>query len=236
MIDDKPVIGQVRFGPMTDPQPRVDLQLPPVIDATAWAADRRVQDNRAADQARILDMQIQLNEALNSLRDSLTTVQVDEYLATARARDWTNAPRGRKGPIMADLIDRDAVLKILRENGVRVGSTVNAYHDVATLPAAHMGVTVDDIHDALDDVHDKDVTLRDYADAVHKMLQSRGAFPAPTLGDALELVEENLLAAIDAKIEQWQEDDDLADWVSPAKTIRAEVVAALAALQKKGDA
>jgi len=54
---------------------------------------------------------------------------------------------------------------------------------------------------------------------------------APTLGDALEQVEERLLAAIDNKIGSWGDDDDLADWVSPAETIRAEVVAALADLK-----
>jgi hypothetical protein len=72
------------------------------------------------------------------------------------------------------------------------------------------------------------------ADCAARILAALTPSPAPTLRDALELVEENLLAAIDAKIEQWEEDDDLADWVSPAKTIRAEVVATLAALQKGG--
>lgn len=69
MNDDNITIGQLRFGPMIDPQPRIDLQLPP---------SREFADA----QARIADLEAQLATAYADgyaagVRDAAAIVEAD---------------------------------------------------------------------------------------------------------------------------------------------------------------
>ena len=42
--------------------------------------------------------------------------------------------------------------------------------------------------------------------------------------DDLDAARDAVLAAIDARIDTWGDDDDLSDWAKPTKIVRADVV------------